>query len=114
MALPEHTRVVVERRLSSYCEDRIPLRVRNQVRLGVRFRGHRVTLFEERPGFRDPDRWTESVIAQFRMDKETFEWGLYWADRNSKWLLHEAFAPTRDFDAALREVDSNPYGIFWG
>ncbi len=114
MAIPEHTREVVERRLSVYCEERVPARVRDQIRLGFRFRGHTVTLFEERPTFQDPDRWIESVVAQFRMDKDTFEWRLYWANRNSKWFPHEGFTPTRDFEAALKEVDSNPHGIFWG
>ncbi len=114
MALPEHTRKVVEERLGAYCEEKIPARVRDQVRLGFRFRGHTVTLYEERPAFQEPDRWVEIVCAQFRMDQETFEWRLYWADRNSKWLPHRDFAPTRSFEAALKEVEANPNGMFWG
>ena len=114
MALPEHTREVVARRLARYCEERIPPHVRHQVRLGYRFRGHTVTLYEERAAFQQPDQWVEIVVAQFRMNKEMFEWSLYWANRNSKWLPHEEFTPTCDFEAALSEVDANPYGMFWG
>ena len=114
MALPEHTREVVTKVLDRYCDERIPEHVRNKVRLVYRFRGHSVTLCEERPAFQQPDQWVEIVVAQFRMDKTTFEWSLYWANRNSKWLPHEEFAPTRDFEAALAEVDANPYGMFWG
>ena len=114
MALPEHTRGIVEKLLSVYCEAQVPPHVRDQLRIGFRFRGHSVTLFEERPGFVDPDQWTELVVAQFRMDKVTFEWSLFWADRNSRWLPHKEFTPTRNFEAALKEVDANPHGMFWG
>ena len=114
MALPEHTQALVTQRLTRYCEERIPAHARDQVRLGFRLRGQTVTLYEERPAFEQPDLWVDIVVAQFRMDKQTFEWSLYWADRNSKWLPHKEFTPTRNFEVALEEVDANPNGMFWG
>ena len=114
MALPELTRELVAQRLTRYCEESIPAHVRDKVRMGFRFRGHTVTIYEERPAFQHPGQWVEIVAAQFRMDKETFEWSLFWADRNSKWLPHKEFTPTRNFEVALEEVDANPNGMFWG
>ena len=39
---------------------------------------------------------------------------LLWADRNSKWHIHESLHPTRSIDPLLAEVDRDPTGIFWG
>ena len=114
MALPELTKRAVEKKLAEYCDRRIPVAVRDQVRLRFKFRGNSVTLFEERPAFRREGVRVDIVVAQFRYERETRLWRLYCADRNSRW--HEYFDtdPTHDFDALLAEVDDDPTGIFWG
>jgi hypothetical protein len=114
MAIPVLLKKRIELRLANYCEARIPPRVRGQIRLGFRFRGHSVTLFEERPLLRDMDHWIESVVAQFRYDPETIQWRLYCADRNSRWHVYWDLDPSLDFDRLLKEVDDDPTGIFWG
>ena len=53
-------------------------------------------------------------MAQFRQDPETLEWTLYWARHNARWLRLEEFSPTRNFNQALKEVEANPHGVFWG
>jgi len=70
MPLPEFTRKLVETKLTKYCEQKIPPHVRHQLRLNYRFRGNQVTLFEERPVFDQPEKWGESVIAQFRFSPQ--------------------------------------------
>jgi len=114
MALPEISRESAQRVLSTYCEQKIPMEFRDRLKLAFTFRGHSVTLFEERPAFRKPETWVQHKVAQFRMDKETFEWSLFWADRNGRWLPHTEFGPTRSFEHALAEVERNPNGMFWG
>jgi len=114
MPLPEFTRKLVETRLSIYCENRIPVTVRNKVRLAFKIRGNNVTLYETRPYFMDPSVWTESPIAQFRFDDETKRWNLYCCDRNSKWYLYSEIDSSANFDDLLKEVDRDPTGIFWG
>ena len=114
MPLPEFTRKLVETKLTKYCEQKIPLHVRHQLRLNYRFRGNQVTLFEERPVFDQPEKWGESVIAQFRFSPQDKKWSLYCADRNSRWHLYTLLAPSADFDDLLKEVDRDPTGIFYG
>jgi hypothetical protein len=114
MPLPEFTRKLVETKLTKYCEQKIPLHVRHQLRLNYRFRGNQVTLFSERPVFDQPEKWGESVIAQFRFSLLDRKWSLYCADRNSRWHLYGLLAPNSDFDELLKEVDRDPTGIFYG
>ena len=108
------TRDRVERRLREYCEERIPERVRHQLRLSYKIRGNYVTLVEERPGIMDREKWVDIVVAQFRFNPEDSMWRLYWADRNSRWHEYLEVFPTDDLEDLLREVDEDPTGIFWG
>ncbi len=114
MALPALTKRLVEKRLDKYCKDRMPPQIRDKVRLGYKFRGNSVTLFEQRPAFTDPDKWVDIVVAQFRFDPSNGEWTLYCADRNSRWHVYYDLEPNTDFEVLLQEVDEDPTGIFWG
>ena len=114
MALPEDVRAKAAETLSTYCSARVPDKYKDKLRLGFRFRGNSVTLFEGRPAFTRPDIWIDSVVAQFRYDAETKLWTLYCADRNSRWHKYWDFDPSPDLMALLAEVDADPTGIFWG
>jgi len=71
MALPEKIRNQVSEVLSAYCALRCPVKFKDKVRLGFKFRGNSVTLFEKRPTFTRPDIWVDIVIAQFRFDPKS-------------------------------------------
>lgn len=114
MSLSELIKRQVEQILRPYCEARVPLHARGQVRVNFKVRGNSVTLFEERPTFFEPKTWVDIVVAQFRFDKESQEWTLYCADRNSKWHRYTEIEPTSEFERLLQEVDEDPTGIFWG
>lgn len=113
MPLPELLQQLVEKKLAAYCLARAPEHLHDQVRIGYRFRGQTVTLYESRTTFMKPERWVENAIAQFRFDPETKSWSLYCADRNLRWHLYEGLEPQRNFEILLTEVDRDPTGIFW-
>jgi hypothetical protein len=52
-------------------------------------------------------------VAQPRYSASTHEWSLYWADRNGRWHRYDDLPPGR-VDQVLREIESDPTGIFWG
>ena len=114
MALPPLVRQLVEAKLDKYCEQKIPPRVRDKIKLTYKFRGNSVTLVETRPYYLDETVWTESVVAQFRYDLGDKTWTLYCADRNSRWHLYDFVEPTRELDAILTAIDNDKTGIFWG
>lgn len=114
MAISDTVRHQAETQLRVFCDRRVPAEVRDKVNLTYAFRGNSATLFENRPGFRDPGKWTAMPIAQFRFDPKTGKWTLYYADRNSKWHVYTDIKATSHFDELLKEVDSDPTGIFFG
>lgn len=112
--MPEKIRIEVTEILSAYCATRCPAKFKDKARLGFRFRGNSVTLFEERPAFRAPETWVDTVVGQFRFDQKSKLWTLYAADRNSRWFKYWDLDPCKDFADLLAEVEADPTGIFWG
>ena len=104
----------VEAQLRRYCDRRIPMHIRDQVRLAFRIDGNAVDLFEERPAFNDPSRWIEIPVARFRYFSGLNEWRLFWRDRNGRWHTYDRVLPAERFQDLLAEVDEDPTCIFWG
>lgn len=114
MSLPEVIKSQIEKVLAPYCVSKVPPDLQEQLRVGFKYWGNSVTLFQERPTFWEPETWVDIVVAQFRYDQKNKRWTLYCADRNSRWHLYDLIEPTPDFEALLEEVDEDPTGIFWG
>jgi hypothetical protein len=113
MALSEFTRKLVETKLGKYCRDTAPEEIANEVQLGFKIRENRVTLFEERPSYFDPDEWITIPVAQFRYDDQKNTWALYCTDRYSRWHRFKDIEPGSDFDALLHIIEEDATGIFW-
>ena len=99
-----------------YCDNKIPARHRDELRVECSVRGKTITIYECRPPWpqiSDPD-WTRQPVAQLRYDSAGHHWRLYCADRNSRWRHYDMVEPTPRLDVLLDEIDEDPTGIFWG
>ncbi|MHB1050722.1 MAG: DUF3024 domain-containing protein [Bacteroidota bacterium] len=114
LALSDTVRHQADSIMTAYCGRRVPLEVRDQIRLHHEFRGDTVTLFEDRPGWKNPETWTHQPIAQFRFNSDDGQWTLYCADRNSRWHLYDLVQPTSNLEKLLKAVDEDQTGIFYG
>lgn len=114
MALSEIEEARISKQLSAYCEARVPLHVRNKVRMSFRISGHDVILFEERPAFQPPHDWHELPVAKFTYVRTRRLWRLYCLHRDLKWHEYRRLPAAGEFDILLREVDEDPTHIFWG
>jgi hypothetical protein len=114
MALSEFTRKLVEIKLGNYCREKAPDEIADEVRLGFKIWGNKVTLFEEQPDFFDPDEWITIPVAQFRYDDQKNTWSLYCADRYNRWHRFEDVESVTDFDVLLDVLEEDSTGIFWG
>ncbi|MDF2670384.1 MAG: hypothetical protein K0R67_2690, partial [Paenibacillus sp.] len=85
--LDEFTMKLVDRLLKNYTIKKIPSEIRNEVKLSYKFRGNTVTLVEERISFKG-DQWVHRDLAQFRLDKDTKQWVVFWKNSKDKWLEH--------------------------
>lgn len=115
MPIPTSLKQAVDHELTAYCEKKVPLRVRDKVRLVHRWHGAKVMLVEQRPYWKDASaEWIDSPVAQLRYHDDTNDWTLFWRDRNQRWHAYEPHPGSRSITRLLAEVDQDPTGIFWG
>jgi hypothetical protein len=111
VAIPELALARVRR----LCEDRVPPRFCNEVRVEFDTRGRSITIFETRPPWDGSQGdWTRMRIAQIRYDDDAARYTLHWADRNGRWHPYSRVRPTRHIETILQEIDDDPTCIFWG
>ena len=65
MPLPLLTRHFVEKKLSAYCQQKVPAHILHQVRLTFVVDGSTVTLIEARHTHAQPGTWVQRPIARF-------------------------------------------------
>lgn len=103
-------------RVSRWCADRVPERVRDRIRVECDVGSRHLTIVERRPPSR-PDvgaEWTRFPIARLRYTIARGQWSLYWRDRNERWHAYGGTAPSASVQDLLDEVDADPTAIFWG
>ncbi|PLX93829.1 MAG: hypothetical protein C0621_06645 [Desulfuromonas sp.] len=114
MPIPELVKRQAEKLLTTYCQQRVPDCMRNQLRIDFRIRDNMATLYEERVLPSSPDQWLTTLIAQLRFHPELDQWTLHYADRSGKWHPYLNVPPTLNFSKLLEALDSDPLGFFWG
>ena len=75
-----------------------------------------VVVYEERPDWHDPKKWSRMGVAKFKYSRKDGKWKLYWMRRDLKWHLYdmEMLRGTKRLEVLVKEVDSDPYGAFFG
>ena len=103
-------------RVQRWCRDKVPVRVRDEVRVEVDVAGRHLTIVECRPPWQADmgAEWTRFPIARLRYTKATGVWSLYWRDRNLRFHAYDPVSPTASVEDLLAEVDRDPTAIFWG
>ncbi len=100
-------------RIKHFCEERLPRRVRDKVRLEVTVHGRYVDVDERRPPWTGVSEWTSSAIARLRYDGDGL-WTLYFGDRYGGWTLYFDLDPKQPIDVLIHELDEDPTGVCWG
>ena len=102
--------------VTSYCDRRVPERVRDQMLPEATVRGSAITINERRPSWREGigSEWTSQKIAQMRYDATTRRWTIYWADRNGRWLRYPPARPARSVKELLEIIENDSSGAFFG
>jgi hypothetical protein len=114
MALPQHTRHLVERLLGRYCERLCPPVFERQVRLDFCVDGNVAVLQELKPVFGIASMLRRVDVARFRYRPREGAWRLDFRPMpGSRWQAYPGGA-SRAFVRLLAEVDADPRGLFWG
>ena len=114
MAFTEIDLVYIKKTIGKMCERRSPPHLRNELRTVYEVKGYDVIVYEERPQWNDPEKWSREPIAKFKYIRKDDRWKLYWMRGDLKWHPYEMKPATKSLGALVKEVDTDPHGAFWG
>ncbi len=93
---------------------RPPLHLRDKVREGQRFSDRTIELFIVRPAFQRPGEQTEHPIAKFQHLPRLGVWRIFWQRADFNWHRYKPCVEVDSLAEALRVIDEDAYGCFFG
>jgi hypothetical protein len=114
VALPDIQRANIDALLGPMCRPHPDPQVASRVRCGYHVEGIAVVLYESRPSYLKPEVWQEHAVAKFQFNKSRGTWQLFCMFRDLKWRAYEPLRESLDLADLVREVQTDPTGIFWG
>ncbi len=105
------------RRISSWCERRVPTGAREEIVVSATFRGNSAVITERRPPWREDfgPEWSSNRIAKLTVDSVANTWILFATDRNDRLLNYSrGIGMGTSLVEILAELDADPTSIFWG
>ena len=114
MAFTEIELKRIEKTVGEMCERRSPAQYRDELRTTFEVKGYDVTVYEERPHWKNPEKWTKEPVAKFKYTRKDDVWKLYWMRSDLKWHSFEPSSRKKTLEALVKEVDSDPHGAFFG
>ena len=101
-------------RIGTWCRERVPEHLWDQVRVECESTDRHVTIYEARPPWDNQGDWTQFPVARLRYAASTGLWSLYWRDRHLKFHEYSRKRPTKRVQTLLDYLGSHEDPIFWG
>ena len=115
MAFNDFERTVNLKALNGFVERRRPPEhIRHQVDIGYAVVGQTVDIFEIRPDWQDQSITMHMPVARVKFVRTQQRWLVYWMRRDSKWHAYEAAQVHSTLQSALKTVDADAFGCFFG
>ena len=109
--IAEHMKVLED---SLWSRRRPPLHLRDKVREGQRFTGKAIELFLVRPAFNRPDEHSEESIAKIQHMPRLRVWRIFWKRADGNWHRYQPCPGAKSLADALRVIDEDANGCFFG
>lgn len=109
--IAEHTSLIEE---LFWSRRRPAVHLRDQIREGQRLDGLNIELFFARPSFFRPDQIIEKDIVRIQWVRARKIWKLYWKRADLKWHAYKPHPEAATLAEALRVVDEDASGCFFG
>jgi Protein of unknown function (DUF3024) len=114
MAFSELEKKRIEKIVGTFCDDRVPARVRDQLKVGFRIEGQNIFLFESRPRWDNPGEWMDHDFAKLTYVKSRSFWKLYWMRASGKWNQYKPHGQDNDIGKLIHTIDEDSIGCFFG
>ncbi|WP_442929573.1 DUF3024 domain-containing protein [Micromonospora sp. WMMC250] len=116
MAAPQGLPEADTARVRRWCDQRIPERVRDQVRIVCEEAARHLTIVECRALWHDDSEseGTRLPVARLGYTRTTGTWTRYYRDRSLRFRRYDLMPPTANVGELLDEIDRDPTAIFWG
>jgi hypothetical protein len=112
--MPRHIRGKAVKKIDKFISERIPEDLQSKIRLTQKSPVNTITVYERRPYFSDPSRWSSLEVFQVRYTDYDNRWHLYWMRVFHKWWPYVPRLPVYTIDDCIWEVDEDVWGCFWG
>ena len=96
------------------CEKRVPESIRDKLRYEYKIENQDVILYEIRPRWDKPNEQTELPCAKLKFVRSQNVWKLFWQRANMKWHAYGPLKSSQDLAELIAEIDTDPYGCFFG
>ena len=116
MAFSEIELKKIDKLVGRLCDKKSPPHIRDQLRFEYDISGHNVHIWEIRPVYFDPTQETKHGVAKFQFIRTKNRWKLYWMRADLKWHAYEPDPgqSLTDLGEQVAEVETDPYGAFFG
>ena len=115
MALSNEELGNIDSVVGEWCLFLTPPEIKKRIDYDYEIEGQAVTIFEVRPDYRGKSgQLSRNPFVKFRYVKTTTMWHIYWMRASGKWQAYEPHPVVRNLKEALKVVDTDKYGCFFG
>ena len=105
----------IDHLVGNWCIQRVPPELKSKIDHDYKIVCQAVIILEVRPLWQgNPGEVTRSPFAKFRYLKTGNFWQIYWMRASGKWQSYEPDPVARDLKSALKIIESDRYGCFFG
>lgn len=104
MAFAEIELARVKKIVGGLCEKRVPVEIRDELRMEYSVDRHDVLLYEVRPHWKDPAEELQTPVAKFRFVRLAGEWRLFRMRKDLKCHAYEPCGSSRRLEELVEVV----------
>ena len=103
----------IDKFVGALCK-KVPESIKDKLRYEYKIKNQDVILYEIRSRWKKPDEQTELPCAKLKFVRNQNVWKLFWQRADMKWHAYGPLKSSRNLTELIAEIDTDPYGCFFG
>lgn len=104
----------IKNMVGGLCKEKTPAHLRDELRFEYEIEKQSVVIFEVRPVWNDPSKFTRMPLAKLTYVRSENLWKLYWKRANEKWVGYDPNGSDKELGNLVAEIDKDSSGCFFG